>query len=131
MTTNDPQIAPEVSSPTQDTTQSQHVGEKTTHPERPERRDSRFGHVVETIRHSFSIERKGSHHEAHLAKVREQDKYDRARAAEEMMWESVQAKESTSPAVEARKSFDLNENNMGADSEERKEKLGLAGVGND
>ncbi|KIV78966.1 hypothetical protein PV11_06564 [Exophiala sideris] len=127
----------DVSTPEQGTSQTYHVGEKATQPAPPKRRDSKLGHVMDSLRRSFStehkgsLERKSSQHEAHLEKVRERDSIDRARAAEEMMWESAETKESTSPAVEARKSFDLNENNMGADSEQRKEQLGLAWVGDD
>ena len=132
MATNHSEKHSYVSAPEEGTSHTPHVGEKATHPEPPKRRDSKLGHVMDSLRRSFSTEhkpsldRKSSQHEAHLRKVREQDELDRARAAEEMRWESAETKESTSPAVEARKSFDLNENNMGADSEQREEQLGLA-----
>ncbi|KAK4942370.1 hypothetical protein LTR10_017817 [Elasticomyces elasticus] len=99
----------DVSAPEEGTSQTYHVGEKATQPAPPKRRDSKLGHVMDSLRRSFStehkgsLERKSSQHEAHLQKVREQDSIDRARAAEEMMWESAETKESTSPAVEARR----------------------------
>ncbi|KAI1630018.1 hypothetical protein EDD37DRAFT_671785 [Exophiala viscosa] len=109
MATNHSEKHSYVSAPDEGTSHTQHVGEKAIHPEPPKRRDSKFGHVMDSLRRSFSTEhkpsldRKSSQHEAHLRKVREQDEVERARAAEEMVWESGETKESTSPAVEARR----------------------------
>lgn len=67
----------------------------------------------------------------HLDRLREQDKADRARAEEEMTWEDNN--NGASPAVQARKFFDLNENSMGADSEEERQRQwswGWPGLGN-
>ncbi|KIW13420.1 hypothetical protein PV08_08608 [Exophiala spinifera] len=111
-----------------------------------ERRNSRLGGVMDHIRESLSQEQErlfgprksAQQHRQYQAKVgehlehlREQDKADRARAEEEMIWEDNN--NGASPAVQARKFFDLNENSMGADSEEVRQRQwswGWPGLGN-
>jgi len=114
------------------------VSRKNTDPIHRERRNSRLGQVVESIRHVLSEEQeklfgKNKPGKAaisdQLEHLREHDREQRARVEEQMIWES-DANDSTSPALEARKSVGLNENGMGADSlKERRESYGWPGLG--
>ncbi|EXJ82079.1 hypothetical protein A1O1_08148 [Capronia coronata CBS 617.96] len=97
-----------------------------------ERRDSKLGHMVDTIRTALSQEqaklfgdKNAQHHrkyqstvEERLEKLRQQDETQRERVEEEIRSDS-EADESVSPAVEARARSDLDENNMGLTSHER------------
>ncbi|EXJ77435.1 hypothetical protein A1O3_09661 [Capronia epimyces CBS 606.96] len=97
-----------------------------------ERRDSKLGHLVDSIRNVISQEqtklfgdaKSSQHHRKYqstvaerLEKLREQDRSQRERVEEEML-SDPEVEESLSPAVEARSRSDLNENNMGPSSHE-------------
>jgi len=114
------------------------LSRKNTDPTHRERRNSRLGQMVGSIRHALREEQEklfgnSKPTEAaisdRLGNLREHDREQRARVEEEMLWEST-AKDSTSPAVEASKSVDLNANGMGADSvKERRGSWGWPGLG--
>lgn len=110
---------------------------RNTEPAHLERRNSRLGQVVDSIRHALAEEQEKifgapkptkASIDAHLEHLRRLDRDERARVEREEMWER-DAKESTSPALEARKSFDLNENGMGPDSIKEQASWGWPGLG--
>lgn len=127
-------------SPHTSTPSSPITNQGNTDPPRLERRNSRLASVVGSIRHALADEQEklfGSGHakptkaemDAHLNHIRELDREQRARVEQELMWEA-DAKESTSPAFEARKSSGLNENGMGPNSpKERADAFGWPGLG--
>ncbi|KIX08075.1 uncharacterized protein Z518_02730 [Rhinocladiella mackenziei CBS 650.93] len=128
----------------ENTDTSPSASRRSTDPNLHERRNSRLGQVMDSIRHALAQEqeklfgeRKAAHHDhqynpaagERLAKLRDQDQAQRKRVEEEMLWES-EAKDSTSPAVEARQESELNENGMGAESHQgRRDSWGWPGLG--
>ncbi|KAK6380903.1 hypothetical protein LTS17_005104 [Exophiala oligosperma] len=136
---SDASVQPE-SAPT-----SPSLSRKSTESSHLERRNSRLGGVMDQIRETLSQEQErlfgprksAQQHRQYQAKVgehlehlREQDKADRARAEQEMIWEDNN--NGASPAVQARKSSELNENSMGAASEkglQRQWSWGWPGLG--
>ncbi|KAG9788890.1 hypothetical protein KCU88_g1719, partial [Aureobasidium melanogenum] len=109
-----------------------------------ERRDSKLGRIVDSIRSSISQEHgklfgdKSEHHHKkyqatvaeRLEKLREQDQTRRKRVEEEMASEP-EINETVSPAIEARERSEVNENNMGPTSHERvrRDSWGWPGLG--
>ncbi|KAK5194441.1 hypothetical protein LTR99_002943 [Exophiala xenobiotica] len=136
MTRHGSEASSDASVHAESTTSSPGLSRSSTDPTHRERHNSRIGQAMDHIRQTLSQEQErlfGPHKIAqqhrqyqakvgeHLEHLREQDKIDRARAEAEMSWENNDTS-GASPAVQARKSFDLNENNMGADSEEDRER---------
>lgn len=111
-----------------------------------ERRDSKLGHLVDSIRTALTQEQtklfgdpKAHHHRKYqssvaerLEKLREQDQTQRQRVEEEIASDG-EVEESVSPAVQARERSDFNENNMGAHSSHeaavRRDSWGWPGLG--
>merc|ERR1711939_14076 len=136
MTRRDSEVSSDASVHPESTTSSPGLSRSSTDPAHRERRNSRLGQAMDHIRQALSQEQErlfGPHKIAQqrrqyqakvgerLEHLREQDKIVRARAEAEMAWEDND-NNGASPAVQARKTFDLNENSMGADSEENRER---------
>ena len=84
------------------------------------RRSSKIGHVMDSIRHAISHEQE---------KLFGNRRHSHASADEGEQKEISNAKDSVSPAVEAGKSFTLNENSMSAEPQPESETWGWPGLG--
>lgn len=108
-----------------------------TAPHHRERRDSKLGHIMSSIRQALANEQQKlfgdhssphDHQQEHLENLRRQDIAQRNRVDEEMLWGS-DSSESMSPAVQTCTASKLNENNMGVDSHEAGKRWGWPGLG--